>query len=131
MAPEALVQELADRMPRRLRVMRAKMMLEQCHETLGVREVPCPACRGTGWADREALRTCPICVAFREVPEPLAQWYTDEVAARRAPRRPAEPATVVPEPIWRARAEREVHSTRPERLGRAARRVAHLHLPER
>mgnify|MGYP006306413793 CR=1 FL=1 len=129
MGTEEMARELADRMPRRLRTMRARIMLEECHETLGVPELPCPACDGTGWTDRAALIHCPVCAGFQEVPEPLAEWYVDEVARRKTDRRRAD-NSVVPEEVYRARAEREVHSTRPERMGRAARHAARVHLPE-
>jgi len=70
-----LVRRLAANIPFDLRRLRGKLMLEQCCETLGVEEVQCPACRGTGWLDRDELEQCPVCGGFREVPTRLAQWF--------------------------------------------------------
>jgi hypothetical protein len=125
---------LPARIPSELRALRAKAMLEECCETLGVRETRCPACRGTGWGDREALRACGLCAGFQVVPESLAQWYLDErtrgsaggVVANRG-----DLEVEVPEPVRQARARREVHSTRPERLGRAASPGTRVHMPQR
>jgi uncharacterized Zn finger protein (UPF0148 family) len=116
-------------MPARLRELRARLMLEECNESLGVPEAPCPACGATGWTNRQALVSCPICAGFQQVPEPLAKWYVDESARRRA-HRPAPEESVVPEPVYRARRQRDVNSTRPERLGRWARHGARVHLPD-
>jgi len=62
-------------MPRYLRSLRGKMMLEPLHEVLGVREVVCPACRGSGWLQPQALERCPLCCGFREVPDLLSFWF--------------------------------------------------------
>jgi hypothetical protein len=69
------VRKLARRMPRRLRELRGKLMLESQCAYLGVEEVECPACGGDGWLDRRGLEYCPICCGFREVPDSLADWF--------------------------------------------------------
>jgi hypothetical protein len=77
------VREIARRAPRELRELRGKLMLETVCETLGVEEVPCPACAGTGWVARSAQECCPLCCGFREVPDRLADWFRAQL--RRAP----------------------------------------------
>jgi hypothetical protein len=90
MAPQgATVCELAHRIPGRLRDLRGRMMLEGVCESLGVDEVTCPACDGTGWLSRAFLSPCPVCCGFREVPDGLADWFRAQRAAvRSAPLRP-------------------------------------------
>ena len=48
----------------------------QDHAQDGTVEVACPACReDPGWEDRDALRPCRLCCAFRFVPVGLSLWY--------------------------------------------------------
>lgn len=74
-----VVLDLAARVPAWLRALRARLLLEQYAESLGVQEVECPACGGNGWFDRRRLTSCPICRGFREVPVSLAEWYEGEL----------------------------------------------------
>ncbi|MFO8006306.1 MAG: hypothetical protein R6V05_01065 [Candidatus Brocadiia bacterium] len=83
-ASRRMVRRLADRMPRDLRRLRGQMMLEPVYESLGVEEVTCPACGGSGWLDRRALDYCPICCGFQEVPDRLADWFRGRAAGCRA-----------------------------------------------
>jgi hypothetical protein len=75
------VRRLAARVPAALKVMRARQMLESEQESLGIDEVACPACEGTGWLSRRRLERCPICCGFREVPAGLADWFRAQTAA--------------------------------------------------
>lgn len=75
--------ELRARVPRCLRALRARMLLEQWAECLGVQEVECPACSGCGWLDERRLEHCPICCGFREVPRGLAEWFEVEMIMPR------------------------------------------------
>lgn len=75
--------ELRSRVPRLLRALRARMLLEECAERLGVQEVECPACRGCGWLDERRLELCPICCGFRQVPRGLAEWFECELVMPR------------------------------------------------
>jgi len=83
---------VAARAPRDLRTLRARSALERVHESLGIREVACPACHGTGWLDHDGLEFCPLCCGFREVPDRLADWFVIRAARRTsaARRRGAE-----------------------------------------
>ncbi|MCD6415671.1 MAG: hypothetical protein J7M08_03110 [Planctomycetes bacterium] len=83
-----IVSRIARRMPRGLKSLRGKLMLEAFCEKLGVEEVSCPACGGTGWLDRRTLRYCPICCGFQEAPRRLADWFRTRLARER--RRGAE-----------------------------------------
>ena len=96
MTRRRLYRGLADRIPVRLRELRAKLMLEQICENFGVEETTCPACRGTGWLDPGAFEHCPICCGFREVPTQLAYWLRDELAAARRRPRTRHPAGFMP-----------------------------------
>lgn len=75
MRDRAIVRKLAARVPADLRRMRARQMLESEQESLGVDDVPCPGCGGTGWLNRRDLERCPLCCGFQEVPEGLAEWF--------------------------------------------------------
>ncbi|MGD2175674.1 MAG: hypothetical protein PVJ27_09745 [Candidatus Brocadiaceae bacterium] len=75
---------IAERIPRELKILRAKLMLEDLYEYLGVEEVSCPACRGTGWLEFRRLEFCPLCCGFREVPDRLADWFRNQLARLRA-----------------------------------------------
>lgn len=71
--------KLVTRVPRWLRALRARMLLDECAERLGVREVECPACGGGGWLNEKRLERCPICCGFRQVPRSLAEWVEREL----------------------------------------------------
>jgi hypothetical protein len=81
MRDRAVVRELAARVPRGLRLTRARQMIETEQEFLGVDEVACPGCAGTGWLSRRRLERCPLCCGFREVPTSLADWYRAQTAS--------------------------------------------------
>ena len=126
-----LVRRLARRLPRALKDLRGRLMLSQVCETLGAEEAACPACDGSGWLDRQALQTCPLCCGFKEVPRPVAEWFVArwssevpeagrscgavDVERRERPRGP------LPEADGPSR-------RRGERLGRIAERPLKLHL---
>ncbi len=78
---------VARRLPPELKELRAKLMLEPLCESLGVEEVACPACRGTGWLSELRLERCPVCCGFREVPRGLSDWFRNRLRAglRRTP----------------------------------------------
>ena len=127
---DALVRSLARRVPAPLRALRAKLMIESLCETLGVEEVACPACGGSGWLERSVLRSCPLCLGCREGPDRLAEWFTSRVSAsgrdgpsrRREPRHPdVVPADSVP------RAPSPAGQS--ERYGRLAETLHRAHLP--
>lgn len=92
MSAADLVRSIAARMPSDLAGLRAKLMLEPLCESLGVEEVPCPACGGGGWLDRAALEHCPLCGGFREVPDALAEWFRAELCRAAEVRRLPVPA---------------------------------------
>lgn len=81
MRQRVFVRMIAAQVPARLRAMRGRMMLQSVHEFLGVDEVPCPACAGSGWLSRRRLERCPLCCGFREVPVGLADWFRVQMAA--------------------------------------------------
>ena len=81
MRQRVFVRMIAAQVPAGLRAMRGRMMLETVHEFLGVDEVPCPACAGSGWLSRRRLERCPLCCGFREVPVGLADWFRVQTAA--------------------------------------------------
>ena len=81
MRERMIVRMIAAQIPAELRQMRARMMLESEHEFLGVDEVPCPACAGSGWLSRRLLERCPVCCGFRQVPVGLADWYRSRKTA--------------------------------------------------
>ena len=112
------VRDIAAALPLRLKQMRGKLMLEALCETLGVEEVTCPACAGTGWLDMGALESCPICCGFLEVPDRLAEWFKAQLR-----RREEEPAAGTP----RHRAEVVTGSVR-ERYGRLAEVLYRVHV---
>lgn len=74
-----LVAAMANRVPRELRSLRGEAMLSPRCRVMGLEEVKCPACRGTGWLDRKTLRRCPLCCGFREVPDALAGWFQEQM----------------------------------------------------
>ena len=80
MRDRAVVRTLAALVPADLRLMRARQMLESEQEFLGVDEVACPGCEGTGWLSRRRLERCPLCCGFREVPVGLADWFRAQTA---------------------------------------------------
>lgn len=75
------VRSIADRIPGYLRDLRGKATLSPMCRVIGVEEVECPACKGSGWLDREVFRHCPVCRGFREVPEALAGWVQEQLRA--------------------------------------------------
>ncbi len=75
------VESIADRIPECLRELRGKATLSQMCRVMGIEEVVCPACEGTGWGDPEVLHPCPVCRGFREVPEALASWVQEQLRA--------------------------------------------------
>lgn len=93
MRKRMLVCMLAARVPADLRVMRARQMLESEQEFLGVDEVACPGCDGTGWMNRRRLERCPLCCGFREVPARLADWFRAQTAGARQVREGREERT--------------------------------------
>ena len=118
-ARRRLVRRIAFRMPRELRILRGRAMLEDACGTLGVEDVPCPACSATGWLDALKLERCPVCCGFREVPDELAAWFKCRLASGHvAPPGPPgeEDAAGRPRPA--------------ERWGRTAEVLYRVHLPE-
>ena len=75
MSPRRVIRDIARQVPHDLKLLRAKLMLEPLCETLGVEEVSCPACGGSGQLNRRALERCPLCCGFQEVPNRLAEWF--------------------------------------------------------
>lgn len=73
--PGQAIRDVAARIPSELKELRGKLMLEPVAERLGVEEVRCPACAGSGWLDRKNLEACPLCNGFVEVPDRLADWF--------------------------------------------------------
>ena len=93
-------------------------------------EVACPACGGTGWLERSALRSCPLCLGFREVPDRLAEWFTRRLRASRREgpsrgREPRHPGVVPADSLPRAPST----AGQSERCGRLAERLYRAHLP--
>ncbi len=115
-----LYRGLADRIPPRLRELRAKLMLEGVCENFGVEETTCPACGGSGWLDPGAFEHCPVCCGFREVPTQLAYWLRDELASARQRPQPRYVGPVVPSDA--------AGSAPRERLGRLAELTYKTHL---
>jgi hypothetical protein len=109
---------MADEMPRELKELRAKAMLESECEYLGVADVTCPICLGSGYLDRAAFEFCPVCCGFREVPEGVADWVRARLAALRE-----EGRSETPEPVFRV----GLAGSRTRGTVRRAR----LHLPRR
>jgi len=81
MRREAVTRVVAAHMPPYLRSLRARAALSPLCRAMGIEEVECPACGGSGWLNRRALRHCPLCCGFREVPDVVALWF--EVQVRR------------------------------------------------
>lgn len=88
MNAEEATRLIAREVPRELKRLRGRLMLDELRETLGAAEIGCPACEGTGWLDFGRLEDCPICFGFREVPTALADWFRDQLRAMLAERRP-------------------------------------------
>ncbi len=112
---KAVVRRIACQMPADLKDLRGKLMLEAAAQTLGVVEVRCPACAGSGWLDRRSLEPCPICNGFIEVPDRLADWFNARMcgaAAEGAPsghRLAAAVPSIVERPGRRAATSRRAH----------------------
>ena len=79
------IRRIGRRIPGSLRELRAKLLLDSYAARLGVVEVACPACKGSGWLEGPAAEVCPICRGFEEVPESLAAWFAEEMAAEVRP----------------------------------------------
>jgi hypothetical protein len=85
MSRRQVVRNIAREMPADLKELRGKLMIEVLCATLGVEEVACPACNGSGWLDRRSLERCPVCCGFLEVPDRLAEWFRAEFRRGMAP----------------------------------------------
>lgn len=66
-----LVKRIMNAAPDYLLDQRGKMMLDWFFEVMGVAEVVCPCCNGSGTVDGDY---CPACVGFQEIPEGLANY---------------------------------------------------------
>jgi len=92
MNQQQVVRKIARMMPADLKQLRGKLMFEALCESLGVEEVTCPACSGTGWIDLRSLERCPICCGFLEVPDRLAEWFKAGLRRSRKEKASARPA---------------------------------------
>jgi hypothetical protein len=79
MTREGIIRRIGARMPRRLRGLRGRLLLEAYEQNLGVEEVTCPACGGACMIGGEEGEPCPICRGFGDVPAAVAQWFDDEM----------------------------------------------------
>ena len=93
------VRKIAARVPAGLRALRGRALLDEYVGHMGLEEVECPACGGTGFIAERSMEYCPICLGFEEVPGSLAAWFEEELgreadvgAGRFCSRSPAEPA---------------------------------------
>jgi hypothetical protein len=84
MTHEVLAARVAEDLPRRLSVLRGENTLQERAPRLGVEEVTCPACGGTGWLNRRSLWRCPLCYCMREVPLAVSEWFQAEMRRRRS-----------------------------------------------
>ena len=115
---------IARRLPGDMRALRSRMMLESVCETIGVEEVRCPACGGTGWLDRRRLEDCPLCCGFQEVPRSLADWFRNQMASRPA----AQADAVAPAALPGGPREPDEPAPWVERIGRIAERPCRVYL---
>ena len=83
MRHELMASRVAEDLPRRLRRLRGENVLEDRARALGVQEMTCPACGGTGWLDRRTLWRCPLCYCTRAVPRAVGEWFMAEMRRRR------------------------------------------------
>jgi len=83
MRHELMASRVAEDLPRRLRRLRGENVLEERARALGVQEMTCPACGGTGWLDRRTLWRCPLCYCTRAVPRAVGEWFMAEMRRRR------------------------------------------------
>jgi hypothetical protein len=127
------VRQIARRMPRALKAVRGRMMLEGAPEMPCTEDVSCPACDGTGWLVLSSLEHCPVCCGFREVPELVADWF--KCQARRALE--AQGGGPPVRDAGQGRADEPAAPSRGregtpggERLGRLAEVTYRVHLPE-
>lgn len=114
---KAAIRRIAAQMPAHLADLRGKLMLAAMAETLGVVEVRCPACGGSGWLDRRALEPCPICNGFIEVPDRLADWFNARICNAAAERASSGDASAA------------AYHPMAERPGRLAEMTYRAHLP--
>ena len=83
MKPQGSAQAVAVGMPSYLRSLRGQAALSPSCRVMGIEEVECPACGGSGWQCRQALRCCPVCCGFCEVPEAVALWFEGQTGLDR------------------------------------------------
>lgn len=83
MTRKQMASQVAEDLPRRLRRLRGRNTLEEWARKLGVEEMTCPACGGTGWLDRSTLWRCPLCYCTRAVPRAVGEWFMAEMRRRR------------------------------------------------
>jgi hypothetical protein len=88
MNAEEATRTIAREVPRELKRLRGRLMLDELADSLGTAETVCPACRGTGWLNAGRMEDCPICLGFRDVPAGLADWFSDRLGAALCGRRP-------------------------------------------
>jgi hypothetical protein len=79
------IRRIGRRIPGPLRELRAKLLLDFYAARLGVVEVACPACKGSGRPQWPSAEVCPICRGFEEVPQSLAAWFAEEMATEVRP----------------------------------------------
>jgi hypothetical protein len=118
------LERIASAMPAPLRRLRVRLLLEDLSESIGMGDVPCPGCRGSGWADAVRLQLCPLCGGFERVPLSVAEWF------RSCCKRGASVARRVP--VYHSATQRAVEMLKPprgERLGRMAFEPTRLHMP--
>lgn len=103
-----VIRSLGRHVPRWLRGLRARLLLERQADHMGIKEVRCPACEGTGLLSDGPIERCPICRGFLNVPSALADWF--EVQMRRA--------------VWRQTIHVDTRVIRARTAARGARRRA-------
>ena len=95
-----MIRRISLRLPRWLKDLRGRLLLEAYAWHLGVEEVPCGACGASGWLDERCWRRCPICQGFGEVPKELDDWFDAQLLREQARERggpaPADEGEHVP-----------------------------------
>jgi len=120
--PRDALERIVAEMPTSLRRLRGRILLEDFIESIGVGDVPCPGCLGTGWADEADLQLCPLCCGFERVPTRVADWFRSRW--KRECQQGARGA-------YQSAAQRAVELRNPprgERLGRMALEPVHVHM---